>query len=99
MRTTDNIRIFISLKWKALILTSLVLLMVTTAFISLNYLELQHQYIERRENLQNQYSVQVQALLDQLSNRLLMLSRFLASLQSTDRTLRRVERNGHLPNR
>ena len=83
MRTTDNIRIFISLKWKALILTSLVLLMVTTAFISLNYLELQHQYIERRENLQNQYSVQVQALLDQLSNRLLMLSSFLASLQST----------------
>ena len=83
MRPTGNIRIFISLKWKALLLTSLVLLMVTGIFITLNYFELQNQFVARRDTLQKQYSVQVQALLNQFSNRLLMLSTFLASLQTT----------------
>ena len=64
-------------------LTSLILLMVTGIFISSNYLELQNQITERRDNLQKQYSVQVQALLNQFSNRLLMLSTFIASLQTT----------------
>ena len=81
--TAQKVGIFISLKWKALFLTSLVLLLVTSAFITLNYLELQSQFNDRREDLQRQYSVQVQALLNQFSNRLLMLSTFLASLQST----------------
>jgi len=83
MRKTGNIGIFISLKWKALLLTSLILLMVTGAYITLNYLELQNQLDERREDFQKQYSVQVQALLNQFGNRLLMLSTFLASLHST----------------
>ncbi|MCX7111474.1 MAG: EAL domain-containing protein [Proteobacteria bacterium] len=83
MRPTGNIGIFISLKWKALLLTSLVLLMVTGIFITLNYFELQNQSVARRDTLQKQYSVQVQALLNQFSNRLLMLSTFLASLQTT----------------
>ena len=61
MQKQGNTGIFISLKWKALLLTSLVLFMVTGAFIILNYLELQKQYTERRENLQHQYSAQVQA--------------------------------------
>ena len=83
MQTSGKVGIFISLKWKALFLTSLVLLLVTSAFVTLNYLELQNQFNERREDLQRQYSVQVQALVNQFSNRLLMLSTFMASLQST----------------
>jgi len=83
MHQLGQIGVFLSLKWKALSLTSLVLVMVTSAFIALNYFELQSQFVERRENLQNQYAVQVQALLDQFSNRLLQLSTVLASLQNT----------------
>jgi len=83
MQQPGQIGVFLSLKWKALSLTSLVLVMVTSAFIALNYFELQNQFIERRENLQNQYAIQVQALLDQFSNRLLQLSTVLASLQTT----------------
>ncbi|MEI7868111.1 MAG: EAL domain-containing protein [Candidatus Methylumidiphilus sp.] len=83
MIPSGNIGIFISLKWKALMLTSFVLFMVTGVFITLDYFELQNQFTEQRENLQKQYSVQVPALLHQFSNRLLMLSTFLASLQST----------------
>ena len=83
MRMPGQIGVFLSLKWKALSLTSLVLVMVTSAFISLNYLELQSQFVERRENLQTQYAIQVQALLDQFSTRLLQLSTVLASMQST----------------
>ena len=83
MRKSGNVGIFISLKWKALLMTSLILLMVTGAFITLNYLELQNQLNERREGLQKQYSLQVQALLNQFGNRLLMLSTFLASIPGT----------------
>jgi diguanylate cyclase (GGDEF)-like protein/PAS domain S-box-containing protein len=83
MRSSEHIGKFISLKWKALLLTSLVLFLVTGIFITLNFFELQNQFIERRDNLQKQYSIQVQALLKQYSNRLLMLGTFLASLQST----------------
>ena len=87
MRPSGQISIFLSLKWKALLLTSFVLLMVTGAFITLNYLELQNQLHERREDLQKQYSVQIQALLNQFSNRLLMLSTFLASFIASKRHL------------
>jgi diguanylate cyclase (GGDEF)-like protein/PAS domain S-box-containing protein len=84
MHPSSNISIFISLKWKALLLTSLVLLMVTGIFISSTYLELQNQFNERRENSQKQYSLQVEALLKQFSNRLLTLSSFIANLQTTE---------------
>ncbi len=71
---------FLSIKWKALILTSLVLAAVTASYATLNYLEMRQQFAQRREELQSQYAVQVQGLLDQYNNRLEQLTAMVASL-------------------
>lgn len=52
-------RRFLSLKWKALLFTSLVLIAVTASFASFNYLEFWDLFHQRRESLQEQYALQV----------------------------------------
>jgi len=73
---------FLSLKWKALLFTSLILLGVTASFAIFNYLEFWELFHQRRESLQEQYALQVQGLLDQSSSRLQQLSAAVASLLS-----------------
>ncbi|MFM8331138.1 MAG: EAL domain-containing protein [Candidatus Methylumidiphilus sp.] len=80
MDQTPHTRRFLSLKWKALLFTSLVLIAVTATFATFNYLEFRDLFHQRRENLQEQYALQVQGLLDQSSNRLQQLSAAVASL-------------------
>lgn len=80
---------FLSLKWKALVLTSLVLVALTGSFAALNYLELRKQFERRREDLQNQYALQVQALLDQSTIRLQQLNTAVASLPDIESILQK----------
>lgn len=83
---------FLSIKWKALLSTSLVLIVVTGSFAALNYLELRKQFERRREDLQNQYALQVQGLLDQSSNRLQQLNTTVASLPNIQTILKKTRR-------
>ncbi|MGH8573033.1 MAG: hypothetical protein ACREX8_10735, partial [Gammaproteobacteria bacterium] len=61
---------FLSLKWKALLLTSLVLIGVTATYTWLNALLLNEHFEHRRAAIQESYARQLQALLDRSSKRL-----------------------------
>ncbi|MGH8507126.1 MAG: EAL domain-containing protein, partial [Gammaproteobacteria bacterium] len=78
---------FLSLKWKALLLTSLVLVAVTVSYTGLNYFALDQQFQKRRISIQQEYARQVQGLLDQSSQRLRQLGTVLASLPDIQRQL------------
>ncbi len=71
---------FLSLKWKALLLSSIALIGVTGALVTINYFELRNQFEQRRAELQNQYAHQVQGLMDQSDKRLRQWSTIVASL-------------------
>jgi len=71
---------FLSLKWKALLLSSIALIVVTGALVTINYIELRNQFEQRRAELQSQYAHQVQGLLDQSDKRLRQWSTTVASL-------------------
>lgn len=71
---------FLSLKWKALLLSSIALIAMTGALVSINHIELHNQFDQRRSELQNQYARQVQGLLDQSDQRLKQWSTIIASL-------------------
>ncbi len=71
---------FLSLKWKALLLSSIALIVVTGTLVTINHTELHNQFELRRAELQNQYARQVQGLLDQSDKRLRQWSTTIASL-------------------
>jgi len=73
---------FLSLKWKALLLSSIALILVTSALVTINHIELYSQFERRRAELQSQYAHQVQGLLDQSDKRLRQWSTIIASLLS-----------------
>lgn len=73
---------FLSLKWKALLLSSFVLIAVTGVALTFNYFEWRNQLEQRHAKLQSQYAHQVQGLLDQSSKRLRQWSTMVASLLS-----------------
>ncbi len=70
---------FLSLKWKALVLTSLVLIGVTVAYTWLNGLLLNEHFEHRRMAIQEIYARQLQALLDRSGKRLEQLGTVFAS--------------------
>jgi len=70
---------FLSLKWQALLLTSLVLIGVTGAYTWLNALLLNEHFEQRRAAIQEGYARQLQALLDRSSKRLEQLGTVFAS--------------------
>ncbi|NMQ18146.1 diguanylate cyclase [Candidatus Competibacter phosphatis] len=74
---------FLSLKWKALLLSSVALVVVTGALVTINYIELRNQFEQRRAESQNQYARQVQGLLEQSSKQLRQWSTIIASLLRT----------------
>jgi diguanylate cyclase (GGDEF)-like protein/PAS domain S-box-containing protein len=74
--------VFLSLKWKALLLSSFVLVAVVGTIVILNYIELRNQFEQRRAELQSQYAYQTQGLLDQSGRRLRQWSTMVASLIS-----------------
>ena len=73
---------FLSLKWKALLLSSMALILVTGTLVTINYIELRNQFEQRRAELQGQYAHQTQGLLDQSDRRLRQWSTIMASLLS-----------------
>ena len=83
---------FLSLKWKALLLTSLILVAVTASFATLNKLELRKQFERRREELLNQYVLQAQGLLNQSRNRLERFATAVASLPNIPTILGKAQK-------
>ncbi len=60
----------LSLKWKALVLTGLVLLVVTLLYTVLSYLNLIHQFSQQRETLYQQHMRQLDRLVEQSLQRI-----------------------------
>ncbi|MGQ0593638.1 MAG: EAL domain-containing protein [Gammaproteobacteria bacterium] len=79
---------FLSLKWKALLLTSLVLIGVTGAYTWLNALLLNEHFQHRRAAIQESYSRQLQALLDRSGRRLEQLGTVFASSSEVQNLVR-----------
>lgn len=73
-------RAFLSLKWKALLLTSLALLVMTGAFSAISYFNLVKQFERQREAAHVHYQRQVAALLEQSSRRLQQMGGMIPSL-------------------
>lgn len=71
--------LFLSLKWKALLLSSLVLIAVTGTLVTINHHDLHSQFERRRVELQNQYAYQVQGLLEQSDKNLRQWNAAIAS--------------------
>jgi diguanylate cyclase (GGDEF)-like protein/PAS domain S-box-containing protein len=71
---------FLSIKWKALLLSSIALIAVTGTLVTISHIELRGQFEQRRAELQNQYVRQVQGLLNQSDMRLRQWSTAVASL-------------------
>ncbi|WP_221046987.1 bifunctional diguanylate cyclase/phosphodiesterase [Methylogaea oryzae] len=78
---------FLSLKWSALLLTSLVLIAVTGAYAFYSSYELHKLFQERREQVKNQNARQVQGLLEQSAKRLQQLGMTVAALPTVQRSL------------
>ncbi|MBA2591181.1 MAG: EAL domain-containing protein [Gammaproteobacteria bacterium] len=79
---------FLSLKWKALLLTSIVLIGVTAAYTWLNALLLNEHFGHRRAAIQESYARQLQALLDRSSKRLEQLGTVFASSSDVQELVR-----------
>lgn len=73
-------RRFLSFKWKALLLTSLVLIAITGAFSVISYSSLINQFERQRQVTQGQYIRQIAALLEQSSQRLQQVGGILSLL-------------------
>ncbi|MGH8503071.1 MAG: cache domain-containing protein [Gammaproteobacteria bacterium] len=67
--TTHGKRRFLSLKWKALLLTSLVLMVITGAFAATSYINLINQFEQQRRATRGHNNQQIAALLQQSSRR------------------------------
>ncbi len=80
MHPPIRLGVFLSLKWKAMLLSSIALILVTGTLVTINYIELRNQFEQRRAELQNQYVRQVQGLLNQSDMRLRQWSTLVASL-------------------
>ena len=80
MAQSSIARRFISLKWKILALNGLVVLFLAASFTAFTYIEMRRQFADRRENLQHQYALQAQGLLDLSARRLKQLGTMVAAL-------------------
>jgi diguanylate cyclase (GGDEF)-like protein/PAS domain S-box-containing protein len=80
MASTTSSSRFLSLKWRALLLTSLVLVAVTGSFAVYSSFELHEMFNERRALAHRQYMSQVQGLLEQSAKRLQQLGTAVAAL-------------------
>ncbi len=72
---------FFSLKWKAFLITSLALLFVAVGFSTLNYLERKAQYTQQLQQSHERDSREVDALIQQSSDRLKQLANIIPSLE------------------
>ncbi len=82
-----NQRRFFSLKWKALLFTSLVLVAVTVAISLRGYINLNTQFDHYRQMTHERYVRDVQALIEQALNRLRDLGEMMPSLPAMQQNL------------
>jgi diguanylate cyclase (GGDEF)-like protein/PAS domain S-box-containing protein len=80
-------RRFFSLKWKALLFTSLVLVAVTGAISLRSYINLNKQFDHYRRTTQERYVRDMQALIEQTLNRLRELAEMMPSLPDMQQNL------------
>ena len=87
--TDDNTqqRKFLSLKWKALMLTSMILLGIAGILSLLSYLSLQKQYETQRSAVYQQYVAQVSGLIETSEQRLHQLGAMLPNLAGVQEPL------------
>ncbi|MDQ2695742.1 MAG: EAL domain-containing protein [Pseudomonadota bacterium] len=85
---------FFSLKWKALLLTSLVLVVVTVAISLRSYVNLTRQFDYHQHSAHARYVEEVAALIDQSLNRLRQLGSMIPSLPDLQAALRRGDPQG-----
>lgn len=78
---------FLSLKWKALILTSLILLGIAAILSFLSYLSLLSQYQSQRNTVYQQYVVQAGGLIETSAQRLQQLGGMIPSLSGMNSAL------------
>jgi diguanylate cyclase (GGDEF)-like protein/PAS domain S-box-containing protein len=85
--TASAPRRFLSLKWKALLLTSIPLIGLTVLFASLSHLNLVRQYNLQRRAAYEQHIVQVSGLIEQSSQRLQQLGSIILGLAGMQKPL------------
>jgi len=84
---------FFSLKWKALLLLSLVLLIVNASFPFISYVNLRKQFEDRRTQAGKQYALEFEGLLDQSAQRLFQLGGVIPSMKGMEEALAAVDRD------
>lgn len=78
---------FVSLKWKALLLTSLVLIGITGAFSGISYLKLINQFERQRQATHRHNIQQIAALIEQSSRRLQQIGGILSLLSGVEASI------------
>ncbi len=72
---------FFGLKWKVLLLTSLILIAIVVSFTSITYLSLIRDFESQRSAQHQRYASEVEGLMDQISRNLHQFAELLPSLQ------------------
>ena len=75
---------FFGLKWKVLLLTSLILIAIVVSFTSITYLSLIHDFESQRSAQHQRYASEVEGLMDQISRNLPQFAELLPSLEGMD---------------
>ena len=71
---------FISLKWKALVLSSLLLIGITATISGMNYVNLMSLYQSQRDDVFNKYTLQVEGLLSRSARNLQSMASMISNL-------------------
>ena len=79
---------FFGLKWKVLLLTSLILIAIVVSFTSITYLSLIHDFESQRSAQHQRYASEVEGLMDQISRNLHQFAELLPSLEGMEQKSR-----------
>ncbi|MFQ5596661.1 MAG: EAL domain-containing protein [Nitrospiria bacterium] len=84
---SGRLRRFLSLKWKALLFFSLVLIAINASFPLLSYINLTRQFDARRVMAHQQHALAFEGILEQTSQRLVQLGGIIPSLKGMEKAL------------
>jgi diguanylate cyclase (GGDEF)-like protein/PAS domain S-box-containing protein len=80
-------RKFLSLKWKVLLLSSLILIAIVVSFTGITYRSLMNDFEKQREVQHRRYALEVQGLIQQISNNLHQLAQLIPFLEGMSAAL------------
>jgi len=86
-KKAENWRAFLSLKWKVLLVLSLVLLAINVAFSLISYQNLMSLFDQERQNSHEKHIHEIETLIQQSRNSLLQLGVFVPALSGVDLNL------------